>query len=182
MGSLTEEMIRLCSEIVSLRGSRLTFIQDLGQDVAAMKANLNRAHNEMAQATKGERQDFIQALGHEVASLRAGFRRAHQEMSRETRAKRLKAVGDLKICVGGMCREFALDLAGARRAWSGPTPAERRAKAEAQRRARAEAEQRAREAERDRLAAEARAKEEAARQQGPLQVKEEATRPGKKKG
>ena len=73
MGTLTESMTRLCGEIVTLRGARLTFVRDLGQDVATLKADFRRAHNEMAQRTKAERQGFVKALGHEVASLMAGF-------------------------------------------------------------------------------------------------------------
>ena len=46
MGPLTESMTRLCGEIVALRGARLTFVRDLGQDVAAMKADFRRAHAE----------------------------------------------------------------------------------------------------------------------------------------
>ena len=196
MGTLTESMTRLCGEIVALRGARLTFVRDLGQEVAAMKADLRRAHHDMAQRTKAERRGFVKTLGHEVASLRAGFRRAHKEMARKTKAERRAAVNHLKKTVGGLRREFALDLAGAHRAWFGPSPAERRAKAEAERRAKAEAEHRAKEAaehrakaeaehraketaERDRLAALAQAKEEVIRHQAK---KAETTRPGKKKG
>jgi hypothetical protein len=92
-------------------------------------------------------------------------------------------VNHLKKTVGGMRREFALDLAGAHRVWCGPTPAECRAQAEAQRRAKHEAEQRAKEAaERDRLAALAMAKEEAVRHQAAHGHKEEKGHPGKKKG
>lgn len=183
MGSLTEDMTHLVDEILASRGARLTFIQDLGQNVAEIKANLHLGHAEMARQTTAERQGFVKALGREVESLRTGFRQAHQEMAKKTKAKRLAAVNDLKICVGGMCRDFSLDLAGARRAWSGPTPAERRAKAEAERRAKTEAERRAREgAERERQAAEARTREEAARTPAGHQPKEEANRHGKKKG
>jgi len=91
-------------------------------------------------------------------------------------------VNHLKKTVGAMCREFALDLAGAHRVWCGPTPAERRAQAEAERRAKAEAEQAKEAAERDRLAALAKAKEEAIRHQAAPVAKEETGRPGKKKG
>jgi hypothetical protein len=137
----------------------------------------------MARRTKAERQGFIKDLGHEVATMRAGFRHAHKAMARQTKAERRAAVNRLKKTVGGMRREFALDLAGAHRAWCGPSPAELRAKAEGERRARIEAEQRAREAsERDRLAALAMAKEEAVRHQTAQTHKEEANRPGKKKG
>jgi hypothetical protein len=182
-------MTRLCGEIVALRGARLTFVRDLGQDVAAMKADFRRAHAEMGRRTKAERQGFVNALGHEVASLMGGFHRAHKAMARQTRTERRAAVNHLKKTVGGMRREFALDLAGAHRVWCGPTPAEHRAKAEAE-------SKRAREAaERDRLASVAMAKEEAVRHQAAQAHKEEAVRhqsaqghkeeagrPGKKKG
>jgi len=184
MGPFTESMTRLCGEIVALRGARLTFVRDLGQDVAAMKADFRRAHFEMARRTKAERQGFVKALGHEVASLMAGFHRAHKAMARQTKAERRAAVNHLKKTVGGMRREFALDLAGAHRVWCGPTPAERRAQAEAERHAKAEAEsKRAREAaERDRLAAQTMAKEEEIRHHAAHANKEEVGRPGKKKG
>ena len=135
MGSLTESMTRLCGEIVGLRGARLTFVRDLGQNVAEMKAKLRRDHTEMARQSKAARQDFVLDLGREVEGLLKGFRRAHKDMARQSKAERLAAVNEIKVCVGGMCQEFALDLAGGRRAWSGPTPAVRRAKVEAERRA-----------------------------------------------
>ena len=184
MGTFTESMTRLCGEIVTLRGARLTFVRDLGQEVADLKADFRRAHNEMAQRAKAERQGFVKALGHEVASLMTGFHRAHKAMARQTKAERRAAVDHLKKTVGSMRREFSMDLAGAHRVWFGPSPAERRAKAEAERRAKAEAEsKRAREAtERDRLAALAMAKEEAVRHHAAHATKEEVRRPGKKKG
>jgi hypothetical protein len=183
MGPFTESMTRLCGDIVALRGARLTFVRDLGQDVAAMKADFRRAHAEMGRRTKSERQGFVKALGQEVASLMAGFQRAHKAMARQTKAERRAAVNHLKKTVGGMRREFGLDLAGAHRVWFGPTPAERRAQAEAERRARHGAEQRAKEAaERDRLAILAQAQEKAMQHQAAQAQKEEAGRPGKKKG
>jgi hypothetical protein len=177
-------MTRLCGEIVALRGARLTFVRDLGQDVAAMKAEFRRKHADMGRRTKAERQGFVKTLGHEVASLMAGFHRAHKAMARQTKAERRAAVNHLKKTVGGMRREFALDLAGAHRVWCGPSPAERRAKAEAERHAKAEAEsKRAREAaERERLAAQAMAKEEAIQHHAAHATKEEVGRPGRKKG
>ncbi len=53
MGPLTESMTRLCGEIVTLRGARLTFVRDLGQDVAAMKAEFRRAHTRHGAADQG---------------------------------------------------------------------------------------------------------------------------------
>jgi hypothetical protein len=187
MGPFTESMTRLCGEIVALRGARLTFVRDLGQDVATLKADFRRAHNEMAQRTKTERQGFVKALNHEVASLMAGFHRAHKAMARQTKAERRAAVNHLKKTVGGMRREFSLDLAGAHRVWFGPSPAELQAKAAAAHRAKAEAEaesKRAREAaDRDRLAALEMAKAEAVRHHAAHAPKKEETgRPGKKKG
>ena len=183
MGQFTESMTRLCGEIVALRGARLTFVRDLGQDVATMKADFRRAHAEMGRRTKAERQGFVKDLGHEVASLMAGFHKTHKAMAHHTKAERRAAVNHLKKTVGSMRREFALDLAGAHRVWCGPTLAERRAQAEAERRAKHEAEQRSKEAaERDRMAAQAMAKEEAVRHQAAHHNKAEAGRPDKKKG
>src|SRR5665647_436414 len=54
MGPFTESMTRLCGEIVALRGARLTFVRDLGQDVATMKADFRRAHADMGRRTKAE--------------------------------------------------------------------------------------------------------------------------------
>ena len=175
MGPLTESMTRLCSEIVALRGERLHFIRDLRRNVAGMQAQFRHSHSEMARRTKAERQGFVKSLGHEVASLRAGFRGAHKEMARKTKAERRAAVNHLKKTVGWMRREFSSDLAGARSIWFGPSPGELRAKAEAERRAREAAE-------RDRLAAEAMAKEAGVQQKAAPEVKEEARHPGKKKG
>ena len=113
----------------------------------------------------------------------AGFHRAHKAMARQTKAERRAAVNHLKKTVGGMRREFALDLAGAHRAWFGPSPAERRAQAEAERRAKAEAEaeHRAKEAaERDRMAALAMAKEEAVRHHAAPATQRRGGAPGKK--
>jgi hypothetical protein len=182
MGPFTASMTRLCGEIVALRGARLTFVRDLGQDVADMKADFRRAHADMSRRSKAERQGFVKTLGHEVASLMAGFHRAHKAMACQTKAERRAAVNHLKKTVGGMRREFALDLAGAHRVWCGPTPVERRAQAEAQRRAKAQAEHVKAAAARERLASLVVAKEEAVRHHASPAAKEAKGRPGKKKG
>jgi hypothetical protein len=181
MGTLTASMTRLCGEIVALRGARLTFVRDLGQNVADLKADFRRAHADMAQRSRAERRGFVRVLGHEVASLRKSFRRAHKDMARQTKAERRAAVNHLKKTVGTLRREFALDLAGAHRVWCGPTPAELLAKAEAERRAKAEAEHVKVAAERDRMAALAMAKEEAVRHHAAPPAKPEAGRQPKKK-
>lgn len=174
MGPLTEAMTRLCGEIVAGRGARLTFVKDLTQDVAAMKAHFRQEHDDMARHGKAERRRFVKGLEREVAKMQANFRKAHATMARKTGAERRAAVAHLKMTVGGMRREFAADLLGARRAWFGPSPAERRAMADAARRAKEEADRRAREA------AERAALEEAERQvkAAAPEPKEE---PGRKK-
>jgi hypothetical protein len=179
MGPLTESMSRLCGEIVTLRGARLTFVRDLGQNVASQMADFHQARIEMARQTKAERLSFVKALADDVADMRAGFRQSHKEMARKSKAERRSSVARLKRNVGNMRRDFALDLAGAHRAWFGPSPEELWAKAEAERRNRAEAAQRAKEAaERERQITQTMAKQDTGGQHGS---KEEAHRPGKKK-
>jgi len=104
------------------------------------------------------RASFIKGLKGEVATMREGFRRQNKERARTVMALR---------------HEVAADLAGAHRAWFGPTPAERRAKAEAAHVKVA--------AERDRLAALAMAKEEAVRHHAaPAAKKAKGKEPGPK--
>jgi hypothetical protein len=73
MGRLTEEMTRLCGEIVALRGARKGFVKDLTNNVAAMKANFRRAHNEMAKKTKAERRAAMAHLRKTVGDMRHAF-------------------------------------------------------------------------------------------------------------
>jgi len=109
-------------------------------------------------AGRAARLSFVKDLKREVAAMREGFRRQNKERARTVMALR---------------HEVAADLAGARRAWFGPTPAERRARAEAERRHKAEAERLAQEAaERKRLAASAMTKEEAIRHHAAQKAKE----------
>jgi hypothetical protein len=73
MGRLTEEMTRLCGEIVALRGARKGFVKDLTHNVATMKANFRRAHNEMARKTKAERRAAMAHLKKSVGDMRHAF-------------------------------------------------------------------------------------------------------------
>jgi hypothetical protein len=181
MGPLTESMTRLTGEIVAFRGERKHFVKVLGHDVFTMLAQFHHAHAQMAHQTRKERQAFVRTLERDVAGMQAGFRHAHALMARKTRAERRAAVNHLKKTVGTLRREFALDLAGAHRAWCGPNPAELRAKAEAERRAKAEAEHVKVAAERDRMAALAMAKEEAIRHHAAPPAKPKVGRQPKKK-
>lgn len=73
MGRLTEEMTRLCGEIVALRGARKGFVKDLTHNVATMKATFRRAHNEMARKTKAERRAAMAHLKKTVGDMRHAF-------------------------------------------------------------------------------------------------------------
>jgi hypothetical protein len=73
MGRLTEEMTRLCGEIVALRGARKGFVKDLTNNVAAMKANFRRAHNDMAKKTRTERRAAMAHLKKTVGDMRHAF-------------------------------------------------------------------------------------------------------------
>ncbi len=69
-------------------------------------------------AGRAARLSFVKDLKREVAAMREGFRRQNKERARTVMALR---------------QEVAADLAGAHRAWFGPTPAERRAREQAER-------------------------------------------------
>jgi hypothetical protein len=73
MGRLTDDMTRLCGEIVSLRGARKSFVKDLCHDVATMKAAFRRAHKELSRANKAERAMAFADLKKTVAGLRHDF-------------------------------------------------------------------------------------------------------------
>lgn len=93
MGHFKDDVERLCGEIRSLRESRQQFIQG----VRASVVSLRRAASEM----------------------RSSAVRSHAEMAREARARRMEFLSHLKSSVGSRRKEFADDLAGARRAWGG---------------------------------------------------------------
>jgi hypothetical protein len=73
MGRFTDEMTRLCGEIVTLRGARRTFVKDLTRHTAAMRAGFRRAHHEMAKKSKAERRAAVAHLKKTVAHMRHAF-------------------------------------------------------------------------------------------------------------
>jgi predicted deacetylase len=73
MGHLTEDMTRLCGEIVAWRGARQSFVKDLRRGVAAMKATLRRQHHDMARRNRTERAKAFANLKKTVAGMRQGF-------------------------------------------------------------------------------------------------------------
>jgi hypothetical protein len=70
MGSLTDDMTRLCGEIVALRGLRQAFVQDLVRTVAQLKAGFRQAHEQMSRETREGRAKAVLDLKMSVAGLR----------------------------------------------------------------------------------------------------------------
>jgi hypothetical protein len=73
MGRLTDEMTRLCDEIVTLRQSRQGFVKDLTKNVAAMTAGHRRARKEMGRKTRAARQAGVAHLRKTVGDMRHAF-------------------------------------------------------------------------------------------------------------
>lgn len=92
---LTEEMTRLCGEIVALREMRGNLITQLQSEA------------------KGRKQAVTQHCSDLRSSLRTTAKRAEQE--------RAAFLNNLKRSVGAQRRELRSDLAGARQAWAGKT-------------------------------------------------------------
>ena len=90
---LTEDMTRLCDEIVAMR---------------KMRGNMM---TELQHGAKG--------LKHTVTKLCAHFGRVRATMAKRTKHERLVFLNNLKSTVGAQRREMRNDLAGARRAWAG---------------------------------------------------------------
>jgi hypothetical protein len=73
MGRLTEEMTRLCGEIVAMRGARKGFVKDLTHDTATMMNNFHRARKDMARKTGSERRAAVSHLKKSVGAMRHAF-------------------------------------------------------------------------------------------------------------
>jgi hypothetical protein len=73
MGQLTDDMTRLCGEIVAMRGARHSFVKHLRREVATMKASLRRHHHDMARRSKSDRARNFANLKKTVAGLRQAF-------------------------------------------------------------------------------------------------------------
>jgi len=86
--------------------------------------DMTRLRNEVT-AMRSERQALLRELQRNTADLMDGFRKARCKMAEETRAELEKAVKDLQETVGGLRKEFAADIQGARRAWAGQGPSSR---------------------------------------------------------
>jgi len=143
--TLAANEARRMQEAENDHSERVAFVGDMRRTVADMRKE-NQA--EIAERRSG------------VGEMLSGFRTAHAEMAREQRkaldaneaerkqeaeeahAGRVAFVGEMKKTVAGLREGFQAENAAAHRAWSGPTPAERRAMERAERRrANAEAEE-----------------------------------------
>lgn len=90
---LTEDMTRLCSEILSMRKMRGDLMSQL-------------------QRGSAERRQI-------VSDLVVRFGNSRVEMAKRTGKERMAFLNQLKRTVGAHKRETRNDLAGARRAWAG---------------------------------------------------------------
>ena len=94
----------------------------------------------MAIKTKKANAKFVSDMAGDVAQMLNGFRSARSAMGKSTKAERKRFTSNLKTEVAGMRQVVADDVAGARMAWNGLSPAARKAKEEAERRAKRQAE------------------------------------------
>jgi hypothetical protein len=100
ISNLTNDMMRLCSEIAALRDTR-----------SELRSNLAQGRDELREA---------------VSQKQAEFRDSHKEMANKVRAELGDFVGGVKDAVTELKQSVAVfqeqilgDLAGARRAWCG---------------------------------------------------------------
>ncbi len=90
---MTDDMSRLCGEIVAMRKGRGVFMNGLVRDHEDRK--------------------------HSVVQFCAHTHSARTEMAKRTKTERLTFLHNLKRAVTAQRREMRRDLAGARRAWAG---------------------------------------------------------------
>ena len=80
MGTLTQDMMRLCGEITALRGSRESLVKSLARETRQAKG--------------------------QVSDMRVGFRKAHGKMAARTKAERTKFVSSMTADVSGMLHQI----------------------------------------------------------------------------
>jgi len=111
---------------------RGAFISGVKGAVSEMQAGFREAHAEMARGTRGDRMAFKSELKANVAEMRGNFRDDRAKKNAETKADLKEFAADLNKAVAGLRRELVEDISGARRAWSGPSPVERRIRPKAE--------------------------------------------------
>ena len=90
---LTEDMTRLCNEIVTMRKARGSMMSGLRHDAKGLK--------------------------HTVKKLCAHLGRTRMTMAKRTKNERAAFLTDLKRSVGAQLRDTRNDLGGARGVWAG---------------------------------------------------------------
>lgn len=90
---LTDEMTRLCGEIVAMRGMRSTLINEL---------------------QRGSKERTVA-----VGELCAHFSRTRKTIAKQTKNERVAFLNNLKRSVVAQQRHLRSDLSGARSAWAG---------------------------------------------------------------
>ncbi len=95
MGNLTNDMTRLRMDVDALRNARNVMMRDLARGADGLTAT--------------------------VSAMRAGFAAAHQAMAKKAKMDLNTYLSGMKKRIGGMRKENAADLAGARLAWNAKT-------------------------------------------------------------
>ena len=114
MGFLTDDMVRLRSEISGLRAVRKGLSLELVQDakvrkdaVAAMGKEFHNAHAEMAKVTKRDRLTFLSGIKDSVSSLQEDF---HKDLAGIRRCQCQDGQGNERrnpcVCIGFENRGF----------------------------------------------------------------------------
>jgi hypothetical protein len=117
------------------RADRLNFVTDLKSRVFHLRQGHRQTLQQMGAENGALRRAFVAEVQGRVDNLQATFRRSHAEMARKGRTIRRQFLSHLESTVSALRQETADDLNGARRAFFGPSLAEKteKAKAEAER-------------------------------------------------
>ncbi|MGA9176769.1 MAG: hypothetical protein WBZ05_05955 [Desulfobacterales bacterium] len=107
-----------------------TFVSDLKSKVSDMQSGFCSEHEEMSRNMKDNLGTFVSDLKGKVSDMQSGFRKTHTKMAEKTKGERERFLSELgqslnvlRQEIAGFRREFAVDIAGARRAWFGHFPA-----------------------------------------------------------
>lgn len=109
MGNLTDDITRLCDEIVALRDSRQIFSNQLDREtkemkseVATMRNGFRKANMDMAKRTKADRVKFVSNLDAEVAGMLKSFDKSHAEMAEKTKKANVEFVSNIANNISNM--------------------------------------------------------------------------------
>ena len=113
MGSLTQDITRLCGEITTLRDSRQDLMGHMARQtremkgtVAGMRAGFRKAHGQMANRTRAEQAKFVSDMRADVSGMLSGFDKAHKDMAAKTKGALGKFVSHMENEVSDMLGGF----------------------------------------------------------------------------